>query len=169
MFRHPSSVISRSLQSLPFTPIRLFRAVDTYFFVPTILNRYSPGKWLREGLFLGDSLSTANYHDLWSASVIRQNRSGTDFNWRRITDDGRGVNGLSYFISERFWLKRTTDDWSGRRMVWRTGVNGALAGSLRFIWIAMSTAILNILILSVCGRLYTSESEVYRRPRCWKT
>ena len=49
----------------------------------------------------------------------------TDDGWR-TTDDGLGVNGLSYFLSERFWLKRTTDDWSGRRMVWRTGVNGAL-------------------------------------------
>ena len=70
--RHPSSVISRPLQSLPFTPIRLFRAVDTYFCVPTVLNRYSTGKWLTEGLFVGNSLSTAHYHDLWSASVIRR-------------------------------------------------------------------------------------------------
>ena len=70
--RHPSSVISRPLQSLPFTPIRLSRAVDTDFCVPTVLNRYSPGKWLTEALFVGNSLSTAHYHDLWSASVIRR-------------------------------------------------------------------------------------------------
>ena len=42
------------------------------------------------------------------------------------------MNGLSYFLSERFWLKRTTDDWSGRRMVWRTGVNGALYNRPQF-------------------------------------
>ena len=44
VIRHPSSVISRPLQSRPFTPISLFRAVDTDFCVPTVLNRYSPGK-----------------------------------------------------------------------------------------------------------------------------
>ena len=70
--RHPSSVISRPLQSLPFTPISLFRAVDTDFCVPTVLNRYSPGKWLTEALCVGNSLSTAHYHDLWSASAIRR-------------------------------------------------------------------------------------------------
>ena len=62
--RHPSSVISRPLQSLPFTPIRLSRAVDTDFCVPTVLNRYSPGKWLTEALFVGNSLSTAHFNDL---------------------------------------------------------------------------------------------------------
>ena len=74
MFRRPSSVISRPLQSLPFTPISLFRAVDTDFCVglPTVLNTYSPGKWLTEALFVGNSLSTAHYHALWSASVIRR-------------------------------------------------------------------------------------------------
>ena len=77
--RHPSSVISRPLQSLPFTPISLFRAVDTDFCVPTVLNTYSPGKWLTEALFVGNSLSTVHYHDLWSASVVRLNRSRTDF------------------------------------------------------------------------------------------
>ena len=55
----------------------------------------------------------------------------TDDGWR-TTDDRLGVNGLSYFLSERFWLKRTTDDWSGRRMVWRTGVNGALYNRPQF-------------------------------------
>ena len=70
--RHPSSVISRPLQSLPFTPISLFRAVDTDFCVPTVLNRYSPGKWSTEALCVGNSLSTAHYHDLWSASAIRR-------------------------------------------------------------------------------------------------
>ena len=68
MFRRPSSVLSRPLQSLLFTPIPLSRAVDT---VPTVLNRYNPGKWLTEALFVGNSLTTAHYHDLWSASVIR--------------------------------------------------------------------------------------------------
>ena len=116
--RHPSSVISRPLQSLPFTPIRLSRAVDTDFCVPTVLNRYSPGKWLTEALSVGNSLPTAHYHDLWSASAIRRPL--------KSLPDRLCVNGLSYFLSERFWLKRTTDDWSGRRMVWRTGVNGAL-------------------------------------------
>ena len=72
VIRHPSSVISRPLQSLPFTPISLFRAVDTDFCVPTVLNRYSPGKWLTEALCVGNSLSTAHYHDLWSASAIRR-------------------------------------------------------------------------------------------------
>ena len=70
--RHPSSVISRPLQSLPFTPISPFRAADTDFCVPTVLNTYSPEKWLTDALSVGNSLSTAHYHDLWSTSVIRR-------------------------------------------------------------------------------------------------
>ena len=87
--RHPSSVISRPLQSLPFTPIRLSRAVDTDFCVPTVLNRYSPGKLLTEALFVGNSLSTAHYHDLWSASVIRRALKSLPDRFWLTMDDGR--------------------------------------------------------------------------------
>ena len=133
MFRSPlsSSVISRPFQSLSFTPIRLSRAVDTDFCVPTVLSRYSPEKWLTEGLFLGEFPIHSSLP--WFMVRIRHPSSVkiapgpilTDDGWQ-TTDDGLGVNNLSYFLSERFWSKRTTDDWSGRRMVWRAGVNGAI-------------------------------------------
>ena len=87
--RHPSSVISRLLQSLSFTPISLFRAMDTDFCVPTVLNRYSPGKWLTEALFVGNSLSSAHYHDLWSASVIRRPLKSLPDRFCLTMDDGR--------------------------------------------------------------------------------
>ena len=50
----PSSVIRRQSSVVPFSHLH-FRAVGTDFCVLTVLNRYSPGKWLTEGLFLWNS------------------------------------------------------------------------------------------------------------------
>ena len=112
--RHPSLVISRPLQSLPFTPIRLSRAVDTDFCVPTVLNKYSPGKWLTETLFVGNSLSTAHYHDLWSASVIRRPLKSLPDRFWLTMDDGRRMTDQVWMV---FYIFYQSDfNWSWRLM-----------------------------------------------------
>ena len=121
--RHTSSVISHPFQSLSFTPICFFCAVDTDFCVPTVLNSYSPGKWLTEALFVGNSLSTAHYHDLWSASVIRRPlKSLPNRFWLTMDDGWRTRCEWSFIFSIRailteaddWWLKRTTDGLTDR-------------------------------------------------------
>ena len=120
--RHPSPVI-RPLLSLPFTPIRLFRAVDTDFCVSTVLNRYSPGKWLTEGLLVGSSLSTAHYHDSWFASVIRRPLKTLPGRFWLTMDDGwrtRYEWSFLFFLrailteADVWWLKWTRDGLTDR-------------------------------------------------------
>ena len=132
MFRRPSSVISHQ-SSASVTTIHTYQSFQSceHRFLCTDSFKYvQSGKVVDRSIICGEFPIHSSLP--WFMVRIRHPSSVkiapgpilTDDGWR-TTDDGLGVNGLSYFLSERFWLKRTTDDWSGRRMVWRTGVNGA--------------------------------------------
>ena len=131
MFRRPSFVLSHQssasvTRSLPFTPIRLFSAVDTDFCVPTVLNNFTVREsgWHRHYLWgiPYPQLITMIYGPNPS-SVVRKNRSRTDFDWRWMTDDGwrtRCEWSFIFFIrailteADDCWLKRTTDGLTDR-------------------------------------------------------
>ena len=132
MFRRPSSVISHQ-SSASVTTIHTYQSFQScgHRFLCTDSFKYvQSGKVVDRSIICGEFPIHSSLP--WFMVRIRHPSSVkiapgpilTDDGWR-TTDDGLGVNGPSYFLSERFWLKRTTDDWSGRRMVWRTGVNGA--------------------------------------------
>ena len=84
----PQASVVRFRQLL-FTPIRLFQSCGDRFLCTDSFKRYSPGKWLTEGFFVGNSLSTAHYHDLWSASVIRRPLKSLPYRSWLTLDDGR--------------------------------------------------------------------------------
>ena len=84
-----------------------------------------------------------------------------DDGWR-TTYDGLDVNGLSYFLPERFWLKQTTDDWSGRRMVWLITLVRHLCSVIRHQSSASVTTIHTYPSFQSCGHRFLCTDSTVR-------
>ena len=118
MFRRPSSVISHQ-SSASVTTIHTYQSFQScghrFLCRPTDSFKYvQSGKVVDRGIICGEfpihsslpwfmvRIRNPLYVKIAPGPIL------PDDGWR-TTDDGLGVNGVSYFLSERFWLKRTTD------------------------------------------------------------